>query len=246
MAFLADRTEAGMIANALRGDVERYAELVRRDNPLFVRAAAGSLDRASIAKYLANIRYLIRHTQHHFIVASDEAALRGYPELAVYYRHKQREEAGHDEWARRDLQRVANRDAGWADDNIVPAMHELMRLHVDWIRRDPRLFLSYMLFGEYLIALIGPAWLKLLAERCGIPASSMTVVGNHTELDPGHVEEWSECVDRIVTEPHMLQPMRDVLLETFASFERFCAEVVEASHEDERGEGGDEHRVSAA
>jgi len=53
----------------------------------------------------------------------------------------------------------------------------------------------------------------------------MTVVGNHIELDRDHVEAALDEIDALVADPTKLPRMREVLLDSFAHFDRFCAEV---------------------
>ena len=53
-------------------------------------------------------------------------------------------------------------------------------------------------------SMIGPRWLALLEERCGVPQSSMTAVGNHVELDREHAEEGFAVIDDLVGDPKML------------------------------------------
>ena len=97
--------------------------------------------------------------------------------------------------------------------------------------RDPTLHLSYMLFAEYFVALLGPEWLKLLEERCGVARSSMTFVANHAELDRDHAEEAFDLIDELVSDPRKLAPMRQVVVETIAAFDDFCDEMVRAADE---------------
>jgi hypothetical protein len=97
------------------------------------------------------------------------------------------------------------------------------------IDEDPALYLAYILFAEYLVVLLGPQWLELLESRCGIPRTSMTVIGNHAELDREHVAEAFEVIDALVGDPQKLPAMRRVLRDTIACFEAFCRGVIEAA-----------------
>ena len=106
-----------------------------------------------------------------------------------------------------------------------PSTRALLAFLESTIDEDPALYLAYILFAEYLVVLLGPEWLTLLEERCGIPRSSMTVIGNHVELDKEHVEEALAHIDDLVSDPRKLSRMREVLLQTIEHFERFCDEV---------------------
>jgi hypothetical protein len=128
----------------------------------------------------------------------------------------------------------------------LQSIRDLVTFLATTIDRDPVLYLSYILFAEYLIVLLGPEWLRMLEERCGIPRSSMTVIGNHIELDREHVEEALDQIDALVSDPHKLPSMRAVLLETFAYFDRFCADVTdEVAHKVWASPDAERH-VSAA
>jgi hypothetical protein len=104
-----------------------------------------------------------------------------------------------------------------------------MRRLVDYLTQtiasDPSLFLAYIAFAEYFVVILGPEWLTLLEKNCGIPKSSMTVIGKHIELDEEHAEEAFGLIDDLVPDPRKLQPMRRVLLESVALFDGFSAEI---------------------
>jgi hypothetical protein len=217
-----------MIADALRLEIERYAAGVREHNPLFVGAAAGRLHAGHLARYLANVHELVLHTPRYLHRARLGALAHGDAELARHYAQRLTEEVGHDAWAERDLQRVATLAGGAAArPEVVPTMRELLDYLARVIDEDPALYLAYILFAEYLIVLLGPEWLALLEARCGIPRTSMTVVGNHAELDREHTEEAFERIDALVADPLKLPRMREVLTGSIARFEAFCREIVE-------------------
>jgi hypothetical protein len=213
-----------MIAVALKVQIERYAAEMPSSNPLYFMAANGELTNPQIARYLANIRYLLDHTLPLLTRAIERSTELGRPDLVAHYRQKLDEEVGHELWADRDLRRVGATLSS-APLDVVPAMHETIAFVERIIDEDPTLYLSYILLAEYLIVLLGPRWLVLLEERCGIPRTSMTVIGNHAELDRAHVEEAFERIDELVLEPTKLPRMREVLAESIQNFARFCEEV---------------------
>ena len=51
-----------MIGEALRVEVEQYASRMRRENPFFCKAEAGSLTALPMGAYLANVREIVRFT----------------------------------------------------------------------------------------------------------------------------------------------------------------------------------------
>jgi hypothetical protein len=216
-----------MIGNALRAQIAEYAVEMRRSNPLFYKAEDGTLSSRHIARYLADVHYLITHTPIHLARARDRArALDDHP-LAKHYAQKMGEEVGHDEWAERDLSHVAPLLAAPVKREVSASMRALVEYIASVIDEDPALYLAYILFAEHLMVVGGPEWLQLLEERCGIPRTAMTVVGNHVDLDREHVEVALECIDDLVGDPRKLPRMRRVIAETVAHFERFCAQVTE-------------------
>lgn len=221
-----------MIADALRCDVESYAARMPISNPLYFRAERGELTRRHLTRYLASVHYLVTHTPIHLAIARRSALARGDAPLAEHFAHKMGEESGHDAWAERDFERMRLATAA----QLAPC--DAMRSMVDFIAAtiadQPRYYLSYILFAEYLIVLLGPTWLGLLEERCGIDRSSMTVIGNHAELDREHTDEALDLIDDLVPDPRDLAPMRAVMQRSIEHFERFCIAVLnEVDREDE-------------
>jgi hypothetical protein len=221
-----------MIATALRVEIERYAQRARHDNPLFWKAEAGSLTAACIAKYLANLHHLLLHTPACMTRARHQALQMGAAPLASHFAHKLGEEDGHDAWAEHDIDKVsAQLPTRVPRPEVLDSMHDLVSFIGRIIDEDPCLYLSYLLFVENLTVLLGPEWLRLLEDRCGIPCSSMTVVKNHADLDREHVEEALDTIDALVADPQKLPRMREVLLESMAHFDRFCAEITQEARD---------------
>jgi hypothetical protein len=221
-----------MIANALRLEIERYAARMPSHNPLFKKAEDGTFTAASMVRYLTNVRYLCFEAQGYLDRAGARALELGDVALAEHYANKRREERGHEEWADRDIERVTSTAPVPLPVGIVPAIDGLLAFLRRSIDEDPAFYLSYILFSEYLIVLLGTPWLLLLEERCGIPRTSMTIVGNHIELDREHVVEALDDIDALVGDPAKLPRMREALLATFAHFDAFCEEVTQGSAAD--------------
>lgn len=214
-----------MIATALKQEIESYVPTMRNENPLFVRASNGTLRKQHLVHYLGSVRFLIDHTMIHLARAAQRARDVGDERLASHFEHKAIEEIGHEQWARQDLHRLQGQGDGPLP---VPAMIELVLSIEQTIDRDPVLHLAYMLFAEYFVTLLGPEWLSLLEERCGIPRESVSVIGKHAELDREHAQEAFELIDALVGDPHKLEAMRAVVSNTISLFGRFCAEAVAA------------------
>jgi hypothetical protein len=235
-----------MIAAALRAEIEQYAARMRRSNRLYLGAESGSLVAAQVAAYLANIHHLLLYTPVYLRRARERAAALQQTALAEHYDQKFSEETGHDAWAERDIERVSGHASISARREVVPSMQELLTFIASIIDEDPALYLSYILFAEQLVVILGPEWLQFLEERCNIPRSSMTVIGNHVELDREHVEQALDTIDDLVADPRKLPRMRAVLLETMASFDRFCIEITQERPYDSRASQQPAPHVSAA
>ena len=89
---------------------------------------------------------------------------------------------------------------------------------------------AYILFVEYVTVLLGPEFVRLAEQRCGIPRAALSVIANHVELDVAHVEEGVDAIDDLVEDPADLAPMQAVLKESIVWFDRLCAEVVDPAH----------------
>ena len=233
-----------MIANALRAEIDRYAARARSENPLFCRAKAGTLGPETITRYLANIHRMVGRSRHDFARARDRAKERGLVKLSEHYEHKRVEENGHDSWSANDLDKMARRVRTDGLHDVLPTIAALMHFIDEIIDEDPTNYLAYVLFAEYFLVVLGPEWLDLLEARCNIPRSTMTVIGNHIELDKGHVEEALDSIDDLVADARKLRRMREVLFETFRHFDQFSAEVVGAI--DEQSTATSSEHVSAA
>ncbi len=218
-----------MIGNALRVDIERYASTFGLENPLGSAARGGRLGAGHIVAYLASIRFLLAHTPIHLKRACDESTRLGMVALSNHFRAKLEEEVGHEAWAVRDIQRVTSSMSDPGRPEVLPSMERMVRYIESLIDRNPMLYLSYILFAEHITVLVGPELLDALEERCGVPRSSMSAIGNHVELDREHVEEGIEAIDDLVGEPSMLVPMREAVARSIEIFESFCQEVAHGS-----------------
>jgi hypothetical protein len=216
-----------MISAELRREIEAYALRMRRAGDLFRHAERGLLTPDSIAYYVANLRVLVEHTPHNLALARDCARERGHHELADHYAHKMGEEEGHDRWAENDLSNLRQTFAVSTSTALSPAIEGLIAYLRDAIRTEPTSYLTYILFAEYVTVLVGPELLAVLERRCGIPRTSMTVVGHHVELDKGHVEEGLKQIDALTGGGDCAPAMRETLGQSMAYFDRFCGEICE-------------------
>ena len=91
------------------------------------------------------------------------------------------------------------------------------------IDKDPYLYLAYIFHAEYFCVLCGPDMIQSLEEKCGYPENSMTIVGNHSELDKEHIVEWEEIIETLVDAKTYQQPFIDVIKRTTALHGAFLA-----------------------
>src|SRR4029078_4112899 len=135
--------------------------------------------------------------------------------LGTHFESRRHEEQGHDTWAEQDLEKVAPKapPAG-----VLPSMVALVGWNARQIDADPTVYLAYILLAEYLTVIIGPQWLRVLADHCRIQPEATSVVANHVERDRGPVESALEEPDDLVADPRRLAPMRDMLRASVALF----------------------------
>jgi hypothetical protein len=212
-----------MIGTELQSQLNAFGEQLWNQAPLFAGARQGSVSPAIIQRYLANVLYLIRHTPIYLQLAYEQAQRRGFGDFAAFYKTKLAEEDGHDQWAETDLQSLG-KNPDELGDVIAPSMRKLVTVLKDSILDDPTIYVGYIFFAEYLTVEVGPRWLEALSLHCGIPESSMSVVGNHIELDKEHIVEGLKAIDSLVDEARKT-PLLLALQTYMVLFERLCEEI---------------------
>ena len=217
-----------MIADALRLEIEAHAERVRQRNPFLLKAAAGQVSPVEVERYLVTLHYMIARTHPNLVRARERAREAGLVALEGYYAEKLREETGHDRWAEHDLEVLRRSSGATGRCEPVPAAEELDAFLSATIDRDPVLYLAYVLWAEYFTVLAGGELAQHLVGACDIAPEALTCLVKHVELDKDHTEENLDVLDALVADPQMLDPLRQVLLESMGLFDRLCAQVVEA------------------
>jgi len=215
-----------MIGRALRMDIEKYAGR-REEKLLFAVTKAGTLTADMVSRYLASLHYMLTLTPLHMARARDAARALGDEPLAQHFQHKLEEEVGHDAWAENDLRALESKKQSAAKSEVMPSAFALGRHIEAAIDEHPALYLAYIGFAEYITVVVGPEWLALLAERCNIPRTSMTVVDYHVELDREHAEEGFSVMDDLIGDPKLLPRMREMMEQSAALFDAYCNEAVE-------------------
>ncbi len=172
----------------LTQEIEHFAEQTRTNNSFFLHVSEGSLTPVQLARFLYTAYYLVLHTPIHLHLAKDQSVAKGNELLAAFFDNKIKEEFAHQVWAVQDLTALMKEYGITELPEPVPAVKELASFITDTIRKDPALYLPYILLAEYFTVLVGPYWTKMLAEKCHIPASLVSIIGNHVELDKEHVD----------------------------------------------------------
>jgi pyrroloquinoline quinone (PQQ) biosynthesis protein C len=204
---------------------KQFARDLINSNPLFVRAADGSLTREQVAQFLENVRYMITFTVPHLTRAAEVAEQRGLLELAAAYREEIEEERGHEMWAESDLSRIAA-DQAPISVRPVKATKKLVELVKNAIEEDPAVLMAYAFFIENLTLDIGPKLMFDIETNCGISREMLSVIGNHVKLDSGHAVEGQKAIEAFLT----LHPEREDGFQRIARnaseiFSRLCTEV---------------------
>lgn len=223
-----------MIADALRLEIEAHAQRGRMGNPLFVHAAAGTMTPAAVGRYLVALHYMVERTPPNIARARDRARAAGLEALADYYAKKFLEEDGHQLWSAADLEVFRETFGIPIEPTPVPAIVELADYLRELIDREPVLYVPYLLFVEYITVLTGGELVRLLVERCGVPAEALTCASNHVELDQEHTDEGLDVIDALVDDPRMLEPLRRVLRKSMDLFDRASEQMVGSAAEIER------------
>jgi hypothetical protein len=214
-----------MIAQTLKAEIEAYASRTLQENRLLGLARAGRLAPETLVAYLFNVRFLIQHTPHYLERARLSAEARGWKRLAGYYALKAEAEHGHERWADADIASVRENLGVAPPAHPARAVVELVRYLREVIDAHPQRYLAYILFAEYFTVLLAPSWLGALEARCGVPASWLTSIGNHAELDKQHVTEGVAEIDALLPDPRDLAGLAETLQRSFEYFERFCVEL---------------------
>src|SRR5262245_47753898 len=136
----------------LRQTIERAAEDVRQSSALATLVKKGAITPRAIAVYLESLRFLFSSSPELLRTAAQRSEALGRSALADYFRDKIHEEQGHDNWAATDLAKLPA--AVTAGVRPAQAVVELVELQRSLIARDPICYVAYILWAEYLTALL--------------------------------------------------------------------------------------------
>jgi hypothetical protein len=226
-----------MPTNALKLEIDAYASRLMRAGRLFKLAEQGAVTPRAAASYLYNLYYVIQYTEPHLALAAAAALARGDRALAAFFEHKAGEERGHEAWAASDLARLVT--SFGLTPPAVPkrSMEGLVRTLERAIHREPSSYVVYVIFVEYFTVIAGPAWLRLLTERCRLPLSVLSVVDHHVELDREHAAHAFAELERVVPAeamPSVLEMARTAMSAVEAFYEELADEITGASPGEDR------------
>ncbi|MES2744226.1 MAG: iron-containing redox enzyme family protein [Bdellovibrionota bacterium] len=194
------------IAESVKRKTEDYSHYLKTE-PFNAQLQAGKLTAESYANFLFSIEYLIKHTPIHLRLAIETSI--EHPELAEYFRHKFDEEQGHDQWAIDDRakleplinppERVSGQESMRFYPQVSLEMWDYVREIERMIRADPRIYISYIYYTEYLTVLVADK-MKAGLSRCGFGDEPVEVLTKHAELDVHHTSEGIEAIEQFLPE----------------------------------------------
>lgn len=212
------------IADLLISEISSFAERLQREHPLMQLALQGRVTPSTVGSYLAGIKCLLEHTPIHLEIAASVSLQHGLLELAEYFEHKLREEAGHARWAEDDLDEM-QRAFGITASGVPNSMQNMVAFIETLVRNQPCHYMGYILFAEHMTVEAGGVWVKALGDHCGIPRSALSSVAKHVELDQLHVAAGREEINHLLGHVRDAAPFLATLRCAMSHFEAFCDEL---------------------
>ena len=208
----------------LRSSIDSWAARLRAESPLVEAAEKGQLSPRTLALYLESLRYVFTHSQLNIRAAAVRAEELSLRELADYFHAKAKEEQGHEQWAKNDLERLPREVVK----GIAPASASLalVALQEALIDKHPLCFLAYTIWAEYLTASLGAEWLSLLAN-CGYERSALSAVAKHLDADIEHAHAGFGALDRLWQGVPGGGELLAAVEHAERGFEAFCTELSE-------------------
>ena len=220
-----------MLSQKTKTEIELYHRQIRRENSMFVGARSGRLQANQVAFYLKSLEYLVAHTPKHLALAAQSALDHGLSELNLFFKDKIKEEAGHNQWAESDLERLCQqKDLQKEPIPVSATIEELLRKIETYIKKCPSAYLSYIFFTEYFTVIATSEFVSDLATHCSIPESVMSILTNHEELDKNHIEDDIREIDAYVGAEDQAAYF-DLLHEAMKLFNKFWDEVGRGTYE---------------
>ena len=179
--------------------------------------------------FTASVHYLVQHTPIHLQSAAATSKIMSMKDHHKFFAEKIKEEEGHDKWAEEDLKIQKDLGANESSISILPSMQALIDFNARNIKKDPDLYLPYILLAEYFTVVATPSMLEALEKNNNIPKEALSVLGNHAELDKHHIDEWEEEVSEFINIEKHEEKYLAVIKEANKIYDRFCNECVEAT-----------------
>ena len=199
----------------IQKEIETKVEQLVQSSPLAKKASNGTLQRSEMSEDLFNILIVLEETPRSLARAAEKSSELGFQTLSDYYKVKQSEELGHDEWAKSDLKFYPIADS--SSYSIRSETDEILNFIRTLIEKDPRLYIAYMTFVEYLTVRGTGGFLKDLDEKCGIPSCQASALANHEEKDRYHSQENFEFIKSMSIDPVLMEEMLSVVGSTHHS-----------------------------
>lgn len=163
------------------------------------------------ALWLATLHGMIRATVPLMLTALEECLRRTddpvADELGTYLARHIKEELGHDGWAARDLQRVADAGVRTVDlDEFVPGpeIAALVGSQYYWIKHvHPVALAGHMAVLEGYPP--SPDMAGTLADRYDLPLVAFETIDKHATLDVRHRDEIMRMIDRLPLDGRLTQ-----------------------------------------
>jgi hypothetical protein len=216
--------------------VEEFYRHLKNDNHFFRSVFNGRVGAEHLYFLTKSINHAIENNYRHFAIGLEESTKRNLPKLAEFYKHKHKEEFGHDQWAKSDMENLLSR--------IPPSspyltmdlgISRLVAYNDKIIRQDPHRYLVYMVFAEYLTVIGGSEiWGPLQKLKFG--EKDFSVITKHVELDKHHVKEWGEVIEDLVDTkvyaPIFMEDLKNICQLYFEFTDEICRELyTDATHQ---------------
>lgn len=212
-----------MLYEQLTKRISRHFGEMKAHNEFYKRIFSGQLTVEELVLFIKNVSYLTSYTPTHLKLAHATAQARSLPELAAYFKSKQKEEVGHDQWGENDIQGIAKTfPISIQNVPVLPEMKSYILENEKLIKKDPYLYFVYILFAEYYTVIAGPESLAAIEKHCKVPKDLVSIIANHAELDQYHVEEWADEANEVGLDEKQIATYLAALDEIMQRYHIFC------------------------
>jgi hypothetical protein len=220
--------EINMLEQIMKSSIENKTKEITHSNAFLKKAAQGTLTRDEAALYLYNLIHLFSQTPQDLQIGADKAKSMGLIELSEFLASKIKEEIGHENWPKQDLNHYFSDAAN--ERYVTPATQSVLDYIRSLVKSDPRLYLSYMAFVEYFTVLAAPEFVDNLDKKCGISRLGMTAITNHQISDQDHIQEDLRVISGFVNEVEIQDQMLAVVNESGRLVEGLFNSCIKNTH----------------